>query len=921
MEDFHKRVSYTSEKQLKSFKSCNIENKFIRKKISSKTHKEYLNSNSKDLFNNTYNKNNKNIKLFKKHKSIVSDKDIFRRRLTQYYNTRKSKIKLSYESIKSRLVNNGLLINFPSLEDNQNNLIRTLKIENNDRLPNDIVLIKKFLIKCQLLELFQFNNCNEDIIDKLLVNCCINIKHKFIKKDEILYKLNDIIDNFYIIIKGKIGIYKPFNKIVYMSGFKYFQYIYDLYIKKEDYLLKIILEQNFNLFPIKESMFPEININLANKLIEKYNKNKKLYINIFNSVDDILKECFIKSFYYENENNKNITNNDDENKNFDYELLCNMNDQKIVYIFENHLLHEYIDGKYLDTINNKKFIENYNLNISENNKIHNYIIKEKRNYTAKIISDTHLCYFDLNNYYNVLLYEYRKILHRDAKFLTENFIFKKIKQFEEKYFPFFEYEEKNNNQYLFKENEQLDYIYFLKEGIIELSINKNILQIISLLNKLNMLKERKKMPNDENNTNTNSNNIDNIKLDKNINLNEQEIKLVIIEEKDIIGLECLYLDINYFYTAKLIGKKGNFYKIKKEKFLEILDLENETNFEKKYKNECERKIDFLIKRLSNLRDIKLKTNKDIKKEKIEQNDIKIYNYNSNSTNKNKKIKNIKKINELFIKRINNDKNNENNIFTNSFLTDKNKIYFLQEKKEKKEKIDNTNIKKIFNKINNQINSRNQNKLDKNNNNYNKDIQKLLIKNKINKKNSFYLQKNIWNESFNNNNSKNNTQNSNSISKYSLPKVIINKDKIKYYQKNKCSLASEKYLLNKMKKKIIYDSLFFSVNNSLNNNIKINNKSLINLEIKDKLKTKQNNEYMKKNISDINEFLPWKSFHNNINKESISIKRKNKKEKNNWYKNLDKLIEDNYDKDYSSINNWIYGIKGPRNNVILIADKE
>ena len=155
----------------------------------------------------------------------------------------------------------------------------------------------------------------------------------------------------------------------------------------------------------------------------------------------------------------------------------------------------------------------------------------------------------------------------------------------------------------------------------------------------------------------------------------------------------------------------------------------------------------------------------------------------------------------------------------------------------------------------------------------------------------------------------------------MPQIIAKKDKIKYYQKNNCSLATEKHLLYKMQKKILNDNLFFNKVNNIQNNTNIINKSLINLEINDKVKTKQNNEFMKKNLSDLNEFLPWKSFHNNINRESLSLKRKNKKEKNNWYKNLDKLLEDNYDKNYSSINNWIYGIKGPRNNIILIADKD
>ena len=99
------------------------------------------------------------------------------------------------------------------------------------------------------------------------------------KKNSIIYNINDIFDKFYILINGKVGIYKIVKKTINASGFNYFQYIYDLYLKKEEYLLKLILEKNFELFPIKENMIENLNINLVKYIINNLLKSQE-YINI-----------------------------------------------------------------------------------------------------------------------------------------------------------------------------------------------------------------------------------------------------------------------------------------------------------------------------------------------------------------------------------------------------------------------------------------------------------------------------------------------------------------------------------------------------------------------------------------------------------------------------------------------------------------
>ena len=392
-------------KKLNSFKKINKHN-LIRKRISSKTIRDdkYFKINSKENNNNYPNINEINKNDIG---NIFNDKKIFRRRLTQYNNSKKVRLKLTYELIKSGIkkYNMGFFFNIPTTEERQKNIIDSIKIQSNERTPKDIFNIKQFLIDAKLLGLLKFTNCNEEVIDKLLINCCINCKYHFARKDTILYKKNDLIDNFYIIINGKIGIFKPYIKKEYMTGFDYFRYIYDLYTKNESYLLGLVLRQNYYLFPIKENMLPYFNLNVAHILIQKFKSNKKNYINLFESIEDILKKCFINPINYKY--NKKISKNND----FNYELISNITDLNIVYIYEYNLIEEYYDGNFIESISNEKFIKEYNLNLSENikNKDDKYKVEDKRIFTAKILSDTHLCYFDLNNFYNLLISEYKKL--------------------------------------------------------------------------------------------------------------------------------------------------------------------------------------------------------------------------------------------------------------------------------------------------------------------------------------------------------------------------------------------------------------------------------------------------------------------------------------------------------------------------------
>ena len=76
-----------------------------------------------------------------------------------------------------------------------------------------------------------------------------------------------------------------------------------------------------------------------------------------------------------------------------------------------------------------------------------------------------------------------KFLSKEITFLHTNFFFKSIKHevFKEKYYNYFIYQDYNKKKTIFSQDENLDHIYFIKEGEIEVSMNCNLISINELI--------------------------------------------------------------------------------------------------------------------------------------------------------------------------------------------------------------------------------------------------------------------------------------------------------------------------------------------------------------------------------------------------------------------------------------------------------
>ena len=107
--------------------------------------------------------------------------------------------------------------------------------------------------------------------------------------------------------------------------------------------------------------------------------------------------------------------------------------------------------------------------------IHNEIMK----HSARVIEPIHLGYIDQYLYNDFVNLEFQKLKLKENLFIIDNYVFQSIKSsyFKKKYFQEFHAEEYERGKILFKKGETLNYIYFTKEGEIDLALRINFLEL------------------------------------------------------------------------------------------------------------------------------------------------------------------------------------------------------------------------------------------------------------------------------------------------------------------------------------------------------------------------------------------------------------------------------------------------------------
>jgi len=553
-------------------------------------------------------------------------------------------------------------------------ILNVLSLPTENRTFHDVYIMKKYLLNTKIDWLFkdEFEN-KEESIEKLLTFFGLEMKYRLFKEGEEVFKVGDTSVFLYLIIQGKIEILKPTPEINFLSGYEYFSYIMYLKNHKEEYLLNVNLEENFKQFDIEKSdidLLPAIFI-LHNFELIKMKKDINL-IEELSVVNMTLKDLDLTQ----------------ETMN-SYQYLSSKLEEKLPFVSP-YLLKKYkfiIDKK---TKKKLKIIKYTKVLTLGNNEFFGESAmgeNEKRNATIRVLENSYLGYLSANLYKTNFFEEKKRAMQNKVNFLNTRFFFKYInpKRFAKKYFNLFVYEKYLNGAILFKENEQLTHVYFIEDGLVELTSTKTMLEMeiflrgleekVSLINEKDEFLKYKALKSQTKD------------LVEYLNKN-QKSKILILGKNETLGIESFFYGIPYYATARVVSQRAKIFKISIEQLSQILNIEKECI--SSLRNLILNKTKILRKRLFSMNNIRLVLldnkiifnyefdfnikYKDIEENKNEKNlllqtDIKMIPSSELKNNKFLSLSPINNINE-------NNLSNKRNYFFSQNYTNKNRKHLL-----------------------------------------------------------------------------------------------------------------------------------------------------------------------------------------------------------------------------------------------------
>ena len=605
------------------------------------------------------------------------------------------------------------------------------KLEMNDDFLQDLVKDPCPLPRINIINSVSLFIRNSTLIEKLessykwkneeeLTSLCNliskNLSYEKYNKGDILFKIGEIGNKFYFILKGYISILKLKEiHMAKMSYNQYFNFCIKLLKNRELHILEETLKKNSHFIPIKD--------------IEQL---QKLYIIIFKKK---LYENILSGFLYNNTSLSNFFQANGENlENFDINLreLQPFEDLNDVKEWKSYLIKRikptndellYYD-KYKEYITRKIELVKINYYIYDDflylgpgfyfgeNALEkgNIYTGGKRNATIRAETELICGLMKGADYLNIIEPKKRTEKIKEIKFIFNNFFFKEMSifLFEKNYFHLFSSCEFKKDEVILNTGDSLKDLIFIREGEVSIDMNSSVMNIQNLIKYLYEYiftnKLYNKFPQNKQNKLLNNETINMIKEYINepifkklkgysIKFNEElnkkrNFKISTLGQNDILGLEELYLKISCITKITVLSKKLIGYKLSEEHLEQILESEKYITIN--YLKNSINKIVTLIQRLQHIKEHYV--------------NYFIQKYEKNVDNEEAKglIKNNNNINENFSYRFNKElsennfnakDNNELEIQNNSII---NKYNNLESK-------NNSIIQKSGNKSNSRIN--------------------------------------------------------------------------------------------------------------------------------------------------------------------------------------------------------------------------
>jgi len=624
------------------------------------------------------------------------------------------------------------------------------------------------------------------------------LKHKFIEKNNIIYKYDDDIDNFYLIIKGKVNILVPNEEYIKLNQIEYFLYLLNLRKYNEKALLIKTLNKNNDMYPMNEKSF-DIWIKRAYLTIIKYNsKMNNKYKEVESKIGSIIRKSLFnnKNKIHQNKNyspnkkihilSKNYLSNSLKNiipfeTKDEIDFVLNIQNQIIEtfqFISKNKIIKNFFQNfeKKYEKISCEDYIKRIKPIKIENDKsifsiekkdilVSNYIIAEslkegekfgeglsdinyynnnKRIETVITLEDTDFGYYNMILFNDNLKEISEKTRKEKMKFLLSLTLFKNNDQYNNlrNYTNYFKRKICKYKDILYFENDSYEknhFIYFIQKGEFETKSNKSLYEIDQILNRTSY---KNKL--------SNVNNIEDLKE----YYIKRELKLEAFGVNDIIGLsDCVYNN-KLLFTISCKTKHSIIYQINITFFKMLLNIS--PNIEEKLIKIQKVKNDIILNLFYKQREyamdyIKMKYNE-------------IGNINLNQELKYSKINFYKKINRPF--------STSNKIIKNKVFQRENNKYISSESNLFSIRINSNENKKLKNNLSNKCSNSNSK-------NYDIDI---ILRNETTINTSRFNQSNILN-SFNN-------YNYNNFNTYKKKNILYKRSKNKYEKEFKKKLIEK-----------------------------------------------------------------------------------------------------------------------------------
>ena len=522
------------------------------------------------------------------------------------------------------------------------------------RTTHEILYLQHFLTIFNVIKLFSKNlvglNKNELIYHMAK---CISI-HEY-KKNELLYRIGEYSDKFYYIVDGSVDVILVREVVNEVNFFQFLNQLYKLKNIKEYEIVKLTIEANemYKDNPIIQKLKNEIEklIKKATLYALKKSKNADYYNYEFDNLNEktnILIDNTIKPEIEEEEIVS--TENYLKRANYNEEEINEYNTGEI----PRHTIKEIKDMIRYKKIKENIFRQKKTLTFYEfyvNKKLENYTtfgeesVEEKfKLRTGSIIStkESKICYLDINSYTKSIKY-FREYLITQSILCLKTlpfFIDINYDLFKMRYYNYFSSKDYKIGDILFKQNDTVKKIFFVKKGEIELIMQSSI-------NHINYLIERKFDSNDYLTRNIFSKTKE--QKDEyliNVSTNDKNItnwRVLGIFPMNAVGLNEILLDSTYYVTARCVSYSAEIYEVDYNIFYNtiIIDSSVKDLFEKYARH----RSDYILERLKNMRKILINNKYKCNEYKI----INLSNYDDKKNNYMTMILKNHKINKDFIK--------------------------------------------------------------------------------------------------------------------------------------------------------------------------------------------------------------------------------------------------------------------------------